>query len=664
LNGSLKSITDYFNNAAYYSADKIGRTTAIGNASDADKYLGGITHRAFGAVKSMSMNTTAETSVTMTYDDALRPATYEAENSTTGNNVWVQKANYTYHKDGMVKQIDNAREGTTYTTFDQTNDYDFAGRLKKNQSSAFWQTLAYDAFSNLTDRQTKTWSLDQIGFTETYENNRNSSDTYDEAGNVIASQTTGGGEAPGGGWYDSYKDWKFDASGRMNRWEESGPWGGPQGTHRGGQSTFDGDGRPAKYAELERPNNGSWASINFYYLYSSVTGQKITDIAPGGADGKHRVFMGDTVIHDNTYQGPYVDASIYAIGFKVTDPVSGSTQEMNPSGAVPSPSTYPHARNELGALGTSIPATAPTPYAPNYLGRGGHAGDAGSGCTWNGAPIKCDLLYDAVRGTSYTSEVNTRAEGGWDLYQSLASQITTYHVGIREHEEKGGFDGPDWYGRPTGNSRVTPWFSFTAVGPAVQDLVASAGGRGIDYGQREYSHGPSASATAGFEGAGGNSVSSSTADCLDKLNALLKTLLGEKAFGKLTNSEINTSGFVALMANFLQAGRVHGVIGGNSNYDSTTGTITMNVDPARGEGFPGAWAAAQRLEFIHELLHGARRSGFSHEDIYKAMSVVDGLDFTKFSKDREKQLKAQGAKKTDDSMYRDAMNQWIRQYCG
>jgi len=167
----------------------------------------------------------------------------------------------------------------------------------------------------------------------------------------------------------------------------------------------------------------------------------------------------------------------------------------------------------------------------------------------------------------------------------------------------------------------------------------------------------------GGGGVGGSTAQSMTSECLDKLNALLKTLLGEKAFAKLTNRETQASGFEALMANFLLAGRVIGVIGGNSNYNPGTGIITMNIDPSRGEGFAGAWVATQRLELIHELLHGARPSGFSHRDIYKAMADVDGLDFRKFSKDREKELKAQGAKKNDDSMYRDEMNRWIRKYC-
>ena len=169
-----------------------------------------------------------------------------------------------------------------------------------------------------------------------------------------------------------------------------------------------------------------------------MTGQKITDIKSDGTYDGHRVYMGDTVINDNTFQGPYAGSpdAYTAIGFKVTDPVSGSTQEMNSDGAVPSPSPYPHARNELVGLGTSIPAVAPTPYAPNYLGRGGHAGDAGSGCAWDGTPMKCELISDATIGMHNTYEVNVRAPGGWDLLHSLESQITSVRYDTYLHRHR------------------------------------------------------------------------------------------------------------------------------------------------------------------------------------------------------------------------------------
>jgi YD repeat-containing protein len=394
LNGSLKSITDPLQNVTTYSADKAGRVTDIGTGSDADYYASGISYRSFGAVKEMYLSTTNQTHVQMTYDDALRPATYEAENSTTGAG-WIQKASYTYHKDGALKTITN----TAHSGFSQTNDYDFAGRLKKNDvgssGGTFTQTLGYDAFSNLTDRTSQTYSLSQIGFSATYSNNRKSGDGYDKAGNVI-SVTTSGQEAPSGGaWHADVKNWYYDAAGRQSRWEEFGPWG--TSTKKGVQTTYDGDGHPAKRTDLNQSYIGyvwgEWGAYNnWYYIYSSVTGQKIADFCPSGLyNGGHSVYMGGTVIWDDTYQGPKQDDladDYYAIGFKVTDPISGSTQEMNSDGSVPTGT--PDARNELAGLGTSVPAAAPTPYPPNYY-RGAYAGGS-EDCQIDYAPVPCRTM--------------------------------------------------------------------------------------------------------------------------------------------------------------------------------------------------------------------------------------------------------------------------------
>jgi RHS repeat-associated protein len=146
--------------------------------------------------------------------------------------------------------------------------------------------------------------------------------------------------------------------------------------------------------------------------------------------------------------------------------------------------------------------------------------------------------------------------------------------------------------------------------------------------------------------------------CLAKLNDVLKTLLGEKAFNKLADTKSGQIGFEALGAWYLNNNRIVEDPSGKtlSKYDPDTGIITINTNPLRTE-----WGI--RLDFIHETLHGAKSSAFSHRDIYEAMTKVDKLDFEKFSADRKKDLKARKQKVNDDSMYRDGMNAWIRQYC-
>ena len=87
LSGGLKSIEDAFGQKTAYASDRIGRMTAIGNASNANAYVSGIGHRAFGGVKSMTMSTTQPTEITMTYDNALRPANYRADNNAVEGDI-------------------------------------------------------------------------------------------------------------------------------------------------------------------------------------------------------------------------------------------------------------------------------------------------------------------------------------------------------------------------------------------------------------------------------------------------------------------------------------------------------------------------------------------------------------------------------------------------
>ena len=98
-------------------------------------------------------------------------------------------------------------------------------------------------------------------------------DPIDAAGNVVESvfQTL---ELAGGRPYNDVKKWHFDAAGRVAKWQQTGPWG----SHTNYEvTTHDGDGRPVKTNEVTLANG----IITWYYIYSSVTGKKITDMAVG-----------------------------------------------------------------------------------------------------------------------------------------------------------------------------------------------------------------------------------------------------------------------------------------------------------------------------------------------------------------------------------------------
>src|SRR5690606_6340542 len=105
----------------------------------------------------MTMSTTAQTTLTMAYDNALRPATYTAANTTSGT---IQSASYVYNSDGLIKSVGN----TAAPEFDQSSKYDFAGRIRSNSAGPLLQYMQYDAFSNLTKRENYFWN-----FTDTFE---------------------------------------------------------------------------------------------------------------------------------------------------------------------------------------------------------------------------------------------------------------------------------------------------------------------------------------------------------------------------------------------------------------------------------------------------------------------------------------------------------------
>jgi len=159
---------------------------------------------------------------------------------------------------------------------------------------------------------------------------------------------------------------------------------------------------------------------------------------------------------------------------------------------------------------------------------------------------------------------------------------------------------------------------------------------------------------------GGGEVASegNEANCIDMLNAVLERLLGKRDFGKLKNMETSTTGIEALLANFILSGRMIEISEGPSNYNIASRTISINTNPLRSQ-----WGIT--LDIIHEGLHGARKSGFTHEQIFKAMAQISGIDFRQFSRERREQLRRQGIRRpTDDNLYRDAMNRWIRDNCG
>ncbi len=91
-------------------------------------------------------------------------------------------------------------------------------------------------------------------------------------------------------------------------------------TKKGGETTFDGDGRAVKRSDLTKSYisgqwEAEWNRTNSYCIYSSVTDQKITDVAQDGTFSLMHVYMGGSIIAEQSDADPE---------FKVNDPVTGS----------------------------------------------------------------------------------------------------------------------------------------------------------------------------------------------------------------------------------------------------------------------------------------------------------------------------------------------------
>ncbi len=277
IGGGLKSITDQcdsvtdpWNRVTTYTHDKVGRTTAIGAAGSETAYASGIKYRAFGAVKEMKLSTTAQTTVTMSYDEALRPANYIADNNAVPGNI--QSASYAYGNDGLPKDITN----NVNVSFNQKNEYDYAGRLKKNvvgtnvgTSYTFSQTMNYDAFNNLTHRENLMWGTYADDFTAAYANNRKAwggtDDEYDAAGNVVYSYFNGPASLIPPGYQgrpnDDYKWWNYDAAGRMKRLEHYNTGDTKRKTAE--ETAYNGDGRSVLRTEFQKLKTGGvWSGWN------------------------------------------------------------------------------------------------------------------------------------------------------------------------------------------------------------------------------------------------------------------------------------------------------------------------------------------------------------------------------------------------------------------
>jgi len=391
LTGGIKSITDPFGKAINYTSDRIGRTMTVTGSSFASRtsYATDVNYRSFGMLKSMNYSTSDTTAISLEYDNALRPTAFTS--TSAANEDAIHDRTYTYFSDGMLQRIDNAVDGK----YSQTNEYDFAGRLKKNDfgesgtTVPYHENIAYDAFNNVTNRQT--WDKDstQRSYTAAFTNNRKTSggyqsgtDTFNNSGQVVENNIG----------YENKRTWKFDAVGRTTEWLETIPYVSVA-RDEGATVTFDGDGRPVKKLKRARDRNitSSWTEETEYTIFSSVTGKPITTLNSTGRKTKTNVYLNGSVIAEQTVIW-FGDTPNESVTFKNVDPISGGQQDTTDEGEMIGVSEE-GGKVELEPLGAWINAPEAEVVTPSgNFKNGGRIDNPEYGCTLeSGAPAPCNV---------------------------------------------------------------------------------------------------------------------------------------------------------------------------------------------------------------------------------------------------------------------------------
>lgn len=165
---------------------------------------------------------------------------------------------YSYYNDGRVKDARHGASGNV--EFDRSYSYDHAGRMTQglsgraarglppdpNEPDPYSQTYQYDVFSNLTSRTSSMWNHEINPFNGVYVNDRNTSWTYDEAGNL---KNDGAGGVT-----------TWDVANRVTKWES---------LFNSISQKYDGEGQAVR--RVETRSDPPFTST-IYYLRSSVMG--------------------------------------------------------------------------------------------------------------------------------------------------------------------------------------------------------------------------------------------------------------------------------------------------------------------------------------------------------------------------------------------------------
>ena len=337
LADELTKITDATNMSINYGYDSMGRVTGVTGSDNlyagVSNYASNFQYRAWNGLKAMTDGIGYISS--FQYNARLEPTQFQV----SGNTV---TQNYDYNNDGRIGFVHNVSDAN----FDRSYSYDHLGRLgqattgatargESSGSTPYDETFAFDAFNNLTARESSTWSQDPLSDGSTYTNNRRGDFGYDADGRNSTIGT---------------RNYTFDADGQMTLMTGQ-KWVVTHYVNVSQAEGYDGDGVRV---------NETISGQTKYYLQSSLLDDLIIEeIDSSGQKGMGYVYLPDGQLiasQGTSTQGPQV-------AWKHDTPAgTGRYQTYSNTSFV--------SRVELDPVGADIGL-----QAPNVPDTGGNLGD-------------------------------------------------------------------------------------------------------------------------------------------------------------------------------------------------------------------------------------------------------------------------------------------------
>jgi len=381
LAGQIKKVTDASNTTINYGYDVAGQLTAVTGSDtlvgDVSTYASGFQYHAWGGLKQISVGTLNSS------------FGYNSRVETTNFNIsGVVNENYSYHSDGRLRFVYN----TTDNNFDRALFYDHVGRLtlagaggearQDTGPAPFSETFVYNAFNDLTQRETESWQDSSYSDAGSFTNHRRDFWGYDASGRITTIDT---------------RTYTYNAAGRNIA------LAGQQSTPSGFVSTltesgFDGDGNRV------RENSGTSGSMTLrYYLQSSVLGGVVIEELNGSGQKQtgYVYTSSGTPLATQTIGQNFVK-------FKQVSPLNTTERGVFSN-------TGSSSRFEFDPVGAKVrnfhitppdrgdePGDIPSGGGGSLDSRYSALGNPGAGCTLDGVYMPC---YMAMRGVGTASDV-------------------------------------------------------------------------------------------------------------------------------------------------------------------------------------------------------------------------------------------------------------------